>query len=180
MLTDEHIMSQVSQGDIRQSGLLFERYQTKMYNFYLRNTRDIELSKDLTQQVFIKLIKYRKSYKNQNSFKIWLYRIATNLKHDHYRKEKAHIIRNQAYSDNREEFIDPNIKDEKSERSVLLHKALNRLSKDYREVIWLTRFEKLRYAEVAQILETTESAIKVRVHRAMKKLKIEYLELVKS
>ena len=72
MLTDEHIMSQVSQGDIRQSGLLFERYQTKMYNFYLRNTRDIELSKDLTQQVFIKLIKYRKSYKNQNSYKIWL------------------------------------------------------------------------------------------------------------
>jgi len=65
MLTDEQIMQQVASGDIEKSGILFQRYKTAMYNFYLRSTYDQSLSEDLTQQVFIKLIKYRNSYKNE-------------------------------------------------------------------------------------------------------------------
>ncbi|MDA8692535.1 RNA polymerase sigma factor [Saprospiraceae bacterium] len=177
MLTDEQIMQQVVEGDINKSGILFERYQGAMYNYYLRSTYDTELSKDLTQQVFIKLIKYRNSYKSVNSFKSWLYRVATNVKHDHYRKEKSYKNRNEIYSATREEMIDPHDKIEKSESEKILHRALNKLPEDQREVIWMTRFEKMKYADVAKIYECTESAIKVRVHRAMKRLKSEYLQL---
>ena len=177
MLTDEQIMQQVASGDIEKSGILFQRYKTAMYNFYLRSTYDQSLSEDLTQQVFIKLIKYRNSYKNDNSFKSWLYRIATNVKYDYFRKEKSHKNRNKIYSATQEEMIDPRQKIEKSECEKMLHQALNNLPEDQREVIWLTRFEKMKYADVAKVFECTESAIKVRVHRAMKKLKTEYLQL---
>jgi len=74
-------------------------------------------------------------------------------------------------------MIDPRQKIEKSECEKMLHQALNNLPEDQREVIWLTRFEKMKYADVAKVFECTESAIKVRVHRAMKKLKTEYLQL---
>lgn len=177
MLTDEQIMQQIVEGDIQKTGVLFERYHSAMYNYYLRSTYDKELSKDLTQQVFIKLIRYRKTYKNENSFKSWLYRVATNVKYDHYRKEKSHRNRNEIYSAAQENMTDPHEKIEKSECEKMLHHALNRLPEDQREVIWLTRFEKMKYADVAKVFECTESAIKVRVHRAMKKLRIEYLQL---
>lgn len=179
MLTDEQIMYEVAAGDVQRCSVLFDRYQVKIYNYFLRCTYDQFLSEDLTQQVFVKLIKYKSSFKNDASFKSWIYRIASNVKNDHYRKEKSFRNRNEVYSDKLEKEVNPMLKIEKTEQESQLHIALNRLSHDQREVIWMTRFEKMKYAEVAKILNCTESAVKVKVHRAIKKLKIEFLQLEK-
>lgn len=179
MLSDEQIMRKVAEGQVQQSAILFERYHNKIYNYYLKCTYDQFLSEDLTQQVFVKMIKYKSSYKNDNSFKSWIFRIATNVKLDHYRKEKSIRNRNITYSDSQEQTFDPGTQLEKSEKIQLLHKALNKLPIDQREVLWLTRFEHMKYAEVAKIQNCTESAVKVRVHRAMKRLKNEFLQLEK-
>lgn len=170
-------MHKVADGDIRQSAVLFERYNIKIYNFYLKSTYDEFLSKDLTQQVFVKLIKYRTSFKNDHSFKSWIFRIATNVKYDHYRKEKSYKNRNETYNGQQSHAYDPSKIIEKTEQEKQLHRALKQLPEGQREVIWLTRFEKMKYADVAKIFNCTESAIKVKVHRAIKRLKIEFHQL---
>ena len=53
----------------------------------------------------------------------------------------------------------------------MLHQALARLSPEHREVLVLSRFQEMKYAQIAQVLDTTEGAVKVRVHRAMNELK---------
>ncbi len=179
MLTDEIIMRKVAGGDIKQCGVLFERYNKRLYNYYFRTTYDGALSEDLTQQAFEKIIKYRSSYKTDNSFKSWLYKIASNVMNDHFRKEKSHRNRNQLYSSGKEDTEDPYSQIDKKESIAQIHRALDKLPCDQREVIWLTRFEQMKYAEVAEMKGVTESAIKVKVHRAIKRLKAEYLQLEK-
>jgi len=180
MLTDEQIMLKVSEGDIGLLSTLFDRYNIKIFNYFLRCTYNKSLSQDLTQIVFEKLIKYRESYKQDYTFQAWLYRVAGNIKNDHYRKEKSYKSRNHIYFDQTEQVYDPNNTIEKKESIKLLHAALKKLPADQREVIWMTKFEKMKYADVAKILELSESAIKVKVHRAIKRLRTEYIQLEKS
>ena len=60
---------------------------------------------------------------------------------------------------------------------ALLHQALARLTPDNREILVLSRFQELKYAEIARVLNTTEGAVKVRIHRAMNELKAAYLRI---
>jgi RNA polymerase sigma-70 factor (ECF subfamily) len=66
---------------------------------------------------------------------------------------------------------------EKDEALRMLDKALGELSDENRELLILCRFQELKYNEIAKILNTTEGAIKVRVHRALNQLKNIYLKL---
>ena len=177
MLTDEQIMLDISRGNIEKTAVILERYHKLLFNYYNKTTFDSSLSKDLVQTVFEKLIKYRSSFREDNSFKSWIFKIANNVLHDHYRKEKTHKNRNEIYSNAEDDYYNPESGMQKSQSEIQLHKALNNLPPDQREIIWMTRFEKMKYAEVASIMECTESAIKVKVHRAIKRLKIEYLQL---
>jgi RNA polymerase sigma-70 factor (ECF subfamily) len=62
---------------------------------------------------------------------------------------------------------------------ALLHQALAQLSPENREVLVLSRFQEMKYGEIARVLNTTEGAVKVRVHRAMNELKTTYLRIEK-
>ena len=59
---------------------------------------------------------------------------------------------------------------------ALLHRALSRLDRDDREVLLLSRFQELSFAEIATILECSAGAAKVRAHRALRQLE----EIVKA
>lgn len=179
MLSDEQIMLQISNGQVDKTAILFDRYHTLLYNYYKKNTYDQSLSEDLVQTVFEKLMKYKTSFKADHSFRSWLFKIANNVLHDHYRREKSHKNRNEVYYKSTEKFLNPDTNGHQQYCEKLLHQALNKLPHEQKEIIWLTRFEKMRYADLAEIWGCSESAIKVKVHRAMKKLKTEYLQLYK-
>ena len=66
---------------------------------------------------------------------------------------------------------------QREQEVALLHEALARLSPDHREVLVLSRYQELKYEEIARILNTTEGAVKVRVHRAITELKTIYLRV---
>jgi RNA polymerase sigma-70 factor (ECF subfamily) len=61
-----------------------------------------------------------------------------------------------------------------------LHRSLAKLSEEQRELLALTRFQHLKYEEVAVIMDTTVANIKVKVHRAIAKLREHYFELEKT
>ncbi len=67
-MSDEMIMEAVKNGDLQQASLLFERYQKPVFNFLARMAMDREVAEDLTLNVFLRMIKYRNSYREGNKF----------------------------------------------------------------------------------------------------------------
>src|SRR5437016_7465072 len=83
---DEDVMLQVRDGAGEMLGVLFDRYQTPLFNFYSKLTGDRTLSEDLVQEVFLRILKYRQSYRPGTPFRAWIYQIARNARIDHFRK----------------------------------------------------------------------------------------------
>lgn len=171
-MTDEIAMNAVKQGELDQAAVLYERYKRPIFNFFLYLRHDRELSQDFTQQVFYRLLKYRNSYQEGNCFKTWIYRIARNIHHDHYQRNL--LISN--------EFLDQydkadEIPDNQDEELALVTKALNKLPNEYREVLILSRYEDMKYEQIAAVLDISVALVKVRVHRAIKALREVYFQL---
>ncbi len=175
--TDEELMIAVKEGDLDALSPLFEKYHVKLYNFFLRLTSDKENSRDLTQNVFSRILKYRTSYNEKHQFKAWIYQLARNVHIDHYNKNRYWASE---YDDT--ENIPGNDRDaqeemEDTERKEILMEAIGQLPVDQKEVIELSRFQGLKYEEISKITGSSVPAVKVKVHRAIKKLKEIYFQI---
>jgi RNA polymerase sigma-70 factor (ECF subfamily) len=172
-------MLKVKKGEIDKMGLLYERYSRQLFRFLFNMTRQKELSEDMVQNIFLRMLKYPDGFMGFGEFKMWMYHIARNAVNDHFRKVK----RTPSHSDltNFEERIEgeqyTDARLEKEQELMILETAMAKLSDENRELLILCRFQELKYNEIARILNTTEGAIKVRVHRALNQLKSNYLKI---
>jgi len=168
-------MSRVKQGNLTDLSFLFERYHVKLYNFFLKLTLDKSVSQDLTQNLFYRIIKYRQTYKDDNSFKSWIYQMARNIHIDYCKLKRRSSDRFENVED-----YDENIMDHKSsfeeEEFERLDKALSKLNPEQQEIIVLSRYQGLKYEEISKIQNSTVAAIKVQVHRAIKQLREIYFK----
>ena len=131
------------------------------------------VSEDLTQDVFLRIIKYKTSY-NKGNFAAWIYTIARNIFSNHYqktKKERSNLIDDDSLSS--EAII---ASESNKEELDYLQKALLKLSNSDRELIVMHRFQEIKYNQIAAIIGSTENAVKVKVHRALKKLKEIYFQ----
>ena len=142
-------------------------------------TSSVAISEDLVQNVFMRMLKYKHSYSDTGNFEAWAFHLGRNVHKDFLRKNKRYSWQNDMTSweehlqddQNKEVFL------QQTDELNNLSRAIRALPEDKRELIELTRFQKLRYEQVAQLLGISESAVKVRVHRTMKELKENYLKL---
>jgi RNA polymerase sigma-70 factor (ECF subfamily) len=172
-LTDEEIMLQIANGKLELLSILFDRYHVRIYNFFNKMVQNKMVSEDLTQDVFLKIIKYKTSY-NKGNFAAWIYTIARNIFSNHYqktKKERSNLIDDDSLSS--EAII---ASESNKEELDYLQKALLKLSNSDRELIVMHRFQEIKYNQIAAIIGSTENAVKVKVHRAIKKLKEVYFE----
>lgn len=153
-------------------GVLFDRYQDPLFNFYCRLTGDRTVSEDLVQDVFYRILKYRQTYRPGTSFRTWMYQIARNARLDSLRKEKVQVPLEF-------DITGPQQPDrvQQEQETALLHKALMQLPEEKREILVLSRFQELKYEEIAQLLGCEVGAVKVRVFRALKELRTAFQEL---
>lgn len=176
-MTDEQVMEAVKNGDLQQASLLFERYHKPLFNFLAKMTLEREQAEDLTQNVFFRMIRYRNSYRVGLKFKSWIYQIARNVFSDHYqatKNQRANFVEVEKMADR----MTDNEEDSQLEgKEVLLHQSLALLNEEQRELLVLTRFKHLKYEEVALLMDTSVANIKVKVHRAIGKLREHYFQL---
>ncbi len=179
-LDDSVLMEKLQQGQTDKLGLLFERYHKRIYAFFMRLTRgDQSLSEDLVQNTFFRVLKYKKSYRSDKKFSTWLYQISRNVFYDQCRKNtKENPVDDFKGNEPSAEMTTPFKEDD--ERLELLKLALDELPDDKREIIVMSRYEGLRYKEIGEIMDCSETAIKVKAHRALKDLKKIYSRLEKS
>ncbi len=176
--SDEQLMQNVKKGDLDSLAPLFEKYHVRLYNFFLHLTGNKDISRDLTQNVFRRIISYRESYDRQWKFRSWMYQIARNVHLKHYQENK--FIKSD-YTDIEHLETDRKSALEEMElesKKSTLYEALKQLNPEQREIIELSRFQGLKYQEISDITGNSVTAIKVKVHRAMHKLKELYFELV--
>jgi RNA polymerase sigma factor (sigma-70 family) len=173
-------MLKVKDGDVDKLGLLFERYKKPLFGFFYGLTRDAELCEDLVQNVFFRILKYRYLFRGEGDFKTWMFHIARNVNHDHFRKNKW---RHKESLENWEERLDSGeSRDAQFKQDDELHvlsMAMDRLPEDKREILLLSKFQEKKYKEIGEIIGCTEGAVKVKVFRALQELKEVYQQLEK-
>jgi RNA polymerase sigma factor (sigma-70 family) len=172
-MSDEELMSQVRGGVGEMLGVLFERYHVPLFNFYSKLTGDRMLSEDLVQEVFFRILKYRHSYRVDTPFRAWMYQIARNARLDYLRKRRPET----SWEPEMSPAVEPADTAQQGQEAVLLHRALMRISEDKREVLVLSRFQDLKYEEIAQLLGCEVNTVKTRVHRALQDLRQAFQQL---
>lgn len=170
-------MRAVRDGDVAGLGLLFERHHAALFDYLSRVTGDPAAAEDLVQDVFVRILKYRATWRDEGSFETWLYRIARNARADYFRRRApADPLEGEAL-ERPEPSPGPLVRLEAHRDRARLRQALRRLREDRRELIVLARYRGLAHERIAEILGIDAGAVKVRLHRAMRELRDIYLQL---
>lgn len=171
-------MIKVRDGDLDKLGLLFERYKRPLYGFFYGINRSQELSEDLVQNTFFRIMKYRHLFRGDGDFKTWLFHIARNVSHDQFRKDKVKAKDDIAkWADRLGHNENRSTEMQQDEEQQMLSMAMDRLPADKREILLLSKYQDKKYKEIGEIMGCTEGAVKVKVFRALHELKAVYQQL---
>nr|WP_297912242.1 RNA polymerase sigma factor [uncultured Allomuricauda sp.] len=178
-LTDNMLMLKVKNGDLDKLGLLYERHKKKLFGFFYNLGNNPSISEDLVQNVFMRMLQYRNSYSGEGAFGAWMFKMARNANYDFHKKTlQTGVLRSTSEIQIKDPIEDRlNEEIEREDNNALLQKALEKLPKGKRELLVLAKYKGLKFSELAQIIGCSEGAAKVRVHRALKELRIIFLEL---
>ncbi len=174
-LSDPELMGRVREGDLARLGELFERHQARLLNFFLKLARRRSTAEDLVQEVFVRMLKYRHTYRPGADFAPWMFTLARNAATDLHRARPKELQEDPEAPEPAADEPDPVETMERAGQVRRLRAALARLAPEKRELLVFARFSELRYEEIAEILGVSVGAVKVRVHRALKDLKQAYL-----
>lgn len=151
---------------------IYENYQGAIYGYLFYMTQDEQTAQDLSQETFLKIYLGLKKIKEDSNLKAWCMTIARNTFLSYARKKKPFLLgdelihKNIPVMDNSPEDMILQSEEQKEIKSLLL-----KLNEYERTVLILRDYECLSYAEIAGIMELTETVVKVRIYRARNKLK---------
>ena len=148
-----------------------------------RYTDTIEQAEDLLQETFFQVLRSLPDFRGDARFSTWLYSVAKNVALAHYRSSKRHqFVEQEALTRMAEQaqgpfaaadappVHDPAEQAVAKERKALVHDALDELSDTYQEVVRLRDLEELSTQETAERLGLSRVNVRVRLHRARKKM----------
>ncbi len=163
------LLERASLGDPVALSKLYDQYVQRIYRYVYRRVGQAELAEDITAQVFMRMLESVRTGRGWlTSFSGWLYRIAHNLVIDHYRRQRrATFVDIEDVSPLRSPDGDP-LKTVESRLDVeRMRGALIQLTEEQAQVITLRFLEDLSIAEVADMMNKTEGAIKALQYRAI-------------
>ncbi len=159
---------------------IFHKHQRPIYNYLLRMTQNQTEAEDLTQETFIRVHRNLPSFRGEASLSTWLYRIATNVSFDHFRRnstrqDKGALSFEETDLDGKW-AIDETISTAEqlaaqSEMSTCVEGFIQRLPPTYRAALVLHDLQGLKNREIVEVLDCSLSTVKIRLHRARKKLR---------
>jgi RNA polymerase sigma-70 factor (ECF subfamily) len=173
-------MCAVRDGDVARLGELFERHHRTVFDFLARMTGDRTAAEDLVQDVFVRILKYRASYRDEGSFETWMFRIVRNARADYFRTRRTASDVTDDGFDAASPAPGPASILERDDEVERVRRALLLIREDRRELIVLARYRGMKYEQIAELLDVDVGTIKVRMHRAMKELRDVFLRLAQG
>jgi RNA polymerase sigma-70 factor, ECF subfamily len=150
--------------------MLIELTQNKLFKFCMLLGNSREQAEDLCQEAYVKAFLNLDKLSSSTSFYAWLCQIAKNLNYDFHRKHKESLAEQESMVENEQDSSDPNY-----ESLLLVRKILGEFDDDSKFLLLMVELEGMSYAETAQVLKTSEDAVRSKLHRLrqefMKKLK---------
>ncbi|MFI8684856.1 RNA polymerase sigma factor [Rossellomorea sp. NPDC077527] len=151
---------------------LYQEHYLDVYKFLICFSGNRNDAEDLTQEVFIRVLHHFSRYNHQSSIKTWILSIAKHVAIDHYRKKKFVSIFKEGFF---KRLVAPGRQPieelEEKELQAKVHDAIARLKPEYRSIVILRGINELSVKETSDILQCSQSKVKVSYHRALKELK---------
>ncbi|NPA35556.1 MAG: RNA polymerase sigma factor [Chlorobi bacterium] len=178
-MNDKELIQGIINKDEKYFKIFVDKYQSLVLNVctsFLHCKSDAE---DLTQEIFVEVFLSIHKFRNEAKLSTWLYRMAVNRSLNFIRNnKKRNIIKNIGSfftGDDKKEIqiADPSYlyedsDDVENERIELLHKAIDSLPEKQKIAFTLSKFDKLSYAEISEIMGITLAAVEGLIHRAKK------------
>lgn len=160
---------------------IFNTYQKPIYNYVLRMVRNKDNAEELTQEIFIKTYNNLSSFRGDSKISTWIYGIATNSCLDHFRSSdykkgeitggiELNVLPEEVDSEGIKKILSIEEDLIKTEMAECIRDYIESLSGDYRTVIILHDLEGFKNREIAKIMGCSLDTVKIRLHRARKKL----------
>lgn len=182
---DEVLMQRIKMGDIGAFDVLVRRWEHKLLNLIHRIIGDPETSRDIRQEVFLRVYQAAKRYRSESQFSTWLYRIAINCSISELRKMKRRrtipLTMPYQYENGEQQSLDdvladPNPQPDESmqqdEIARYIQSALQRLPEEQRVVVILRHYEGLKFQQIASILDCPLGTVKSRMRNGLEKLRV--------
>lgn len=171
--TEDILLDKILQGDPAACRFIIDKYKVFAFNIALKITQNREDAEEVTQDSFLKAFKSLNSFNRTSKFSTWLYRITFNMAVSKTRKKK--VFFQDIYYENSSEVKTevtefPSEELEKAEIKKVLEIAMSQLNQDDNLLLTMYYMEEMSMAEVAEITGLEENNIKVKIHRARKKL----------
>jgi len=176
---DAQLMLRVGEGDDTSFALLLERHRGPVVHFLYRMVQNQAVSEELAQEVFLRVYRSRLKYEPTAKFTTWLFRIATHVALNSIRdakKEKGHESLDEEMLDglerqvaDRQPTVEQQMVHEVKRREV--RQAIEALPAKQRAAVLMHKYEGLDYAQIASVLDCSESALKSLLFRAYESLR---------
>lgn len=161
--SDAELAQAIKAADHQAFKVLYYRYFEALFRFLWRQTSDEELAKDLLQEVFSRVWKSRENLDPQQSLKSYLYRIGHNLVIDH-RRQSVH----------KPEYLEDNpanepayFVEENFDLQDKIQATIAALPEPVRLVFTMNRFDGIKYAEIAAMLDISVKTVEARMSKAL-------------
>ena len=172
--TDDELLARTARGDMGAFETLYRRFETKIYHYILTSIQDDTTAQDLLTEVMVAVWKGAKNFKGDSQVSTWIFGIARHKILDAIRSRMRHHTQTVAL-DQAMEIADP---DENPESQVAqkddadeVKKAMDTLSQEHQEVLFLAFYEELPYQEIATRIGAPVNTVKTRVFYAKQQLK---------
>lgn len=164
--SDKELISNIKAGSRNAFRALFDIYYKKLIDFALYRTRDLEVSKDLVQDLFTTIWNNRENLDSTKSIKSYLYKALTNqiINLGKHSSSKSIPLNDSIILQN-------NIESEKLENSIDILNAIEQLPVKLKTAFMLSRIEGFKYSEIAEICEISVKAVEKRMTKALKLLR---------
>jgi RNA polymerase sigma-70 factor (ECF subfamily) len=183
-VSDEVLMMQFQGGDRSAFTVLVRRHKIPIFNFILRQVRAKSTAEDLTQDVFVRVVKNAATFKHEARFTTWVYSIARNLCIDHLRKMslRRHPSLDQATGKDKDgPTLGERVADEhhsaaadrqavSADIGARIVVAVDKLPNEQREVFLLRQLGKVPFKEIAKMTGVPENTVKSRMRYALERL----------
>lgn len=170
---DQLYINKVINGDVNSFAYLVDNYKNMVFSLAFKMTKNREEAEEISQDTFIKAYKNLSNFKGDSKFSTWLYRIAYRTSLDNIKKNKNNnnTFEINEVTFNQIEAVETVLQNiARKERAKLMDKCLQKLPDEERSVIWMFYYDELSLKEIIEVTGLSEANLKVKLHRARKKL----------
>lgn len=170
-LSDEELMVQVMDHHSHPAIVeLHSRYSQKLLGYFMKMlNKDLDLSQDFVQEIFLKILEKKHLYDPSKKFYTWLFTIASNMCKTSYRRVPFNRISNDGYELNQSIHLNENLADKENFKQ-LLHESIETLEFGQKTVFVLRYMEQFSLNEIAEIMEISTGTVKSRLFYATQKI----------